>query len=276
MADLIKWSVDKPLLRKQLRSLSKTKLIKACKYQKVSFHGSKQDMIERILNKCHKLKKNKTKSVHTLTTNDLMILICGYIREYETKHMQKKIMIPKEFRDIIYKYYYIKDSWNEDYIDKAAIKIIDDCVLCETRGVFTVFGNHSVEDGTINIWKLKIERISYDGNTGHPYIGIVKDDIDLMKKNIQSCDWWQKHNAGYLFGGGCCEIWWNSRNPGHKINQSFNKKGDVLEITLNLNKYVLSFSVNGANAVVLDNIPKQNYRLAVTFAQTQGTSIRIM
>eukprot|EP01084_Bolivina_argentea_P250380 419452_1 len=58
MANIVDWSLDSSSLRRNLLNLSKPKLIKACKYKKVSTNGTKQDMTQRILNK-HQYNKNR-------------------------------------------------------------------------------------------------------------------------------------------------------------------------------------------------------------------------
>eukprot|EP01083_Nonionella_stella_P120490 361108_1 len=53
MSNIVDWSLDYAQLRRSLLTLSKPKLVKACKYQKVGTNGSKQEMVQRILNKLH-------------------------------------------------------------------------------------------------------------------------------------------------------------------------------------------------------------------------------
>eukprot|EP01083_Nonionella_stella_P196133 721889_1 len=54
MANLIDWSLDTASIRKQLIHLPKPKLIKLCKFKRVSFAGTKKDIIKRLLSKQQK------------------------------------------------------------------------------------------------------------------------------------------------------------------------------------------------------------------------------
>eukprot|EP01084_Bolivina_argentea_P166775 289513_1 len=49
MATLLDWSLDNSTLRKKLFALSQPKLIKACKFKKVSHSGNKKEIIQRLI-----------------------------------------------------------------------------------------------------------------------------------------------------------------------------------------------------------------------------------
>ena len=63
------WKLDSEALRKKLLNMSKPKLIKLCKYKKVSTNGNKAEMIERIIRKHNKSKTKKSKKSNKSSTN---------------------------------------------------------------------------------------------------------------------------------------------------------------------------------------------------------------
>eukprot|EP01084_Bolivina_argentea_P072107 130965_1 len=75
MATLVDWSLDNHVLRRKLLQLPQRKLIKACKYKKVSHNGSKNDMIDRLLKaNQHNIQKPKTNKKKTKKKNKKTII----------------------------------------------------------------------------------------------------------------------------------------------------------------------------------------------------------
>eukprot|EP01084_Bolivina_argentea_P094557 169980_1 len=76
MANVVDWTLDTKSLRRKLLSLTKAKLIKACKYKNIRVNGSmtKKDLIELILQKKPKKKKkrsiSKTQSKNTVNNSN--------------------------------------------------------------------------------------------------------------------------------------------------------------------------------------------------------------
>eukprot|EP01083_Nonionella_stella_P154473 497783_1 len=129
----------------------------------------------------------------------------GYVREYEKTHMY--MIIPTEIYNLIGKFYRIPNTWDKKTCS-LSIQIDGDCVTAKDCSVYSVYGNTKVKPGSIHEWTLTIKEIYHGGNSGHPYIGVVKDDVTLL---VDGCSWY--NGNGYLFecintqGEGCKEVW---------------------------------------------------------------------
>ena len=105
MAKVVDWSLNESALRKKLLQLSQPKLRKACKYKKVKYNGTKQDMIARLLtankssltnNKKKKSKKDENMQRISKMSN---LYKCSLIIEYW--HRQNIIDTDINNQDII-------------------------------------------------------------------------------------------------------------------------------------------------------------------------------
>ena len=97
-----------------------------------------------------------------------------------------------------------------------------------------------------------------------PYIGIIEDNVKYMKQ-YQNDNNWDEH--GYQLSA-CPEVFYGSDDECEHDDDyecKWNKDGDILEMTLNLNERTLSFALNDedyGNAV--RNIKQTKYRLALS------------
>eukprot|EP01084_Bolivina_argentea_P246157 412011_1 len=108
--------------------------------------------------------------------------------------------IPLGVIDIMVHFFYICDSWNTNY-NQNNIKITNEYFMENTSpNHATAYGNIVVMKGTIYSWKIRL--ISYkktSGNTHHPYIGIIKDEPQILNENTGKG--YNFRESGYVF---CC------------------------------------------------------------------------
>ena len=113
----INWESDQAALKKQLLSLSKSKLIKLCKERNIASTGNKNDMISRLImykgsanNKPNKKSKSKSKSsAKSLsrpkpTISTYRSIVSGYIR-------QSQYNICQDIIDLCFTYYALYEYW---------------------------------------------------------------------------------------------------------------------------------------------------------------------
>eukprot|EP01083_Nonionella_stella_P256996 880116_1 len=126
MATLVDWSLSDAILRRNLLHLSQQNLIKACKFQKVSYSGTKKDIIQRLIKanntKSSKKKKSKRKSkikdTHYSMNNKpkrnklkditIELLVFGYAHINEQTLSPPLNIIPLSIIQIFMKYYCIE------------------------------------------------------------------------------------------------------------------------------------------------------------------------
>ena len=204
------------------------------------------------------------------------LLVWGYIRNAQ-KHY-RNMNIPLDINDIIYLYQRMYDEWNEEYSSKC-IKIYENksMMLVARKGLPTVYGTHVVSQG-IFIWKIKI--LVWNSTNflepRAPYVGITEDIDSHLKEYTNQRGWCTK---GYELSGKDGSL--TAADPRmyvgyYKKNNNYgaiwNKKGDILEIVLNLDKRTLSFKVNDKDfGVAFENIKVAKYRLAMSFFMNKGS-----
>ena len=195
------------------------------------------------------------------------LLVDGYIRNIETVY--RTLDIPIEIIDIIYLYQKLYDSWSKKYSHTSAI--IDDVtnvITFNSGKPCTAYGCHVVDTGIFK-WKIKIlSRCDEDKRCHHyPYIGIIKDDNEVLQTFADDPDW---ESEGYQFCGGSGQFYGMNLygHVGYSYvpfdNLRWKEPGDVLEIILNLHQKRLDVVVNETDIDVLcDIVEKGKYRLAL-------------
>ena len=201
------------------------------------------------------------------------LLVAGYVRDIERAH--KIHRIPAEINDIIYLYQRLYDEWSKQYSSKkVTIDEIGSMITMHCDQDVTAFGCHVVTKGIFK-WRIKMVKFTYDEKIdgSPPYVGIIEDNEEYMEEYKNSCDW---DENGYLL---CCKI--GRLLCGDILTSDYpcrwNKEGDILEMTLDLNERTLSFKVNDEDyGVAFEDIEEREYRLAFGGYKCDGSQFMLL
>ena len=221
------------------------------------------------------VKSKKLKSKYVLRCNkDYYRLLCGYCHQME---LQKKLssVIPYEVILIITEYSLFgkfeteitnKRLRESVYINKQQ-NIIQSL---EGNFVSTIYGNIIVKDNNYYSWTVK--RNKFDNKWNNFFVGIIKNDIEWLYHNINSCGWDQDGN-GYFID--CVYLMQSSSFAHYQYNHECDLR---MEIILNLLQGMVRFNLRINGEVVsfykFHNIKQNEYRLAVCLFGG-GTEIEI-
>ena len=204
------------------------------------------------------------------------ILVIGYIRQLiENLH---KMNVPNDIKLLCFKYWLINicDEWNEEYFPKDKAQIIGQVLkVISNYNAFTVFGKETVENGC-HKWILRINKSMPFDNNYQPYIGVIVDDVTILKSCMKNI--WNTNDGskGYLFCGSAKVI--APPRTGVKFGKDyFSKTNDVIEMILDLNNNTLQYIINGKDqGIAFKNILKNKYRLAVGFGSAKGWEMELL
>ena len=175
--------------------------------------------------------------------NDVMnrkkLTVYGYCRQYEK--ILKALIIISDVKDIIFKYYLIKEQWNEELLPRN-LQISDDKTTIthieSYNGWRTVYGTLKITEDVI-AWKLKVVKKGEKGSSIS--IGVI--DSSQINKNFRGDIGDTKNGYGYSSYDGSV---YNLNNTQNAYGQSYDTN-DEITIILNMNKRTLSFELNGMN-----------------------------
>ena len=187
-------------------------------------------------------------------------IVFGYIHKMINKiNFFLSIDIPKEIINVIMIYFYEpRDEWNNDY-NESAIKIIDKYTAkCIKQTCAAVYGDKVMKPGKVFKWKIWLIEYQRNSNDHSPYIGVIKDSQFILKKRIHDL-YTSLDNDGYILCSGKEKL----LRPTRKIyGEPFVNIGNVMELTLNLKNFTVSYNINGTDyGIAFDNIDEHNYRL---------------
>eukprot|EP01084_Bolivina_argentea_P286974 492386_1 len=207
-----------------------------------------------------------------------LILTYGYIREIESKYKLSNL-IPSDIKVMINSFHQYCDTWNAEYIvcNEIELNPIDNTIKALKNDVHSAYGDHVIESG-IFTWKLKIIKNNYP-KTYHqqPFIGILPDKPELLKKFQSNLKWF--YDGGYIYCGGSKTIAHNDNNHYFSSNSKyyFRKPGDIMDYTVNLDDLTITISVNEKETIVVfDKIRKDRYRLVISVHQAKDTKIQLL
>ena len=205
------------------------------------------------------------------------LLVAGYMREIEI--MYKMMNIPMEIIHIIYLYKQFCDKWDKKYSHNSII--IDDItnqIMFTSIDDTTAFGCHVVE-GDLNgfyKWKIRLISIKYDAIfRAHPYVGIIKDDENILNEYIDNGSW---QFDGYQFCGGTGSFYsMDAPDVTHSIDFKWKCPNDILEIILDFEEQTLKLVLNEKESVIVsDCLEKGRYRLALGCNNAQGAQFELL
>lgn len=210
------------------------------------------------------------------------LLVYGYVRDIEKEC--EFLNIPKEIPNLVYLYQKLCDEWDiknshPDLTIFGNLSTIRLEMNDRTRTEMTAFGAQKVTEGIFK-WRLKIISLKLGRFDASPYIGIIEDTDDNLKKYKTSGAWQQ---VGYQLCAGNSRLWWcgygdKGANAERGYNCYWNKNGDILEMILDLENDTLRFILNDKDCgVAFRNIKKTQYRLALTCLHLQlGSSFKFL
>ena len=214
------------------------------------------------------------------------ILVTGYIRQDVEKDMSQEI--PNELYQLCYLYwlYNVCDSWNSKFQKDDIIKTDGDKITL-SPATCTVYGNHVVVDGSKYNWKVKMNKFGYGEGAfkdfvklWNPTIGIIKDDADILKKSLSTCNWTSEGN-GYAFVGGSKALV-STKAIGKGLYsekaRKFNQVKDIIEIHLDLINYTIKYEINDIDCgIAYDDVDRDtNSRLAVAMMNGKNISVELL
>ena len=203
------------------------------------------------------------------------MLVWGYIRSIETKY--EHMNIPLEINDIICLYHRIREEWDEKY-SSSFIKIdaTKSIITITTDESPTVYGTLVVSEG-IFVWKVKM--ISWEPTQwgSPPFVGITEDIHEHLEEYKDASGWTKK---GYEMCGKSGALFYPSKGEHYHTKNykgRWDKEGDILEITLNLDERTLSFKTNDTDfGVAFGNIKVARYRLVITFWDNKDSKFQLL
>lgn len=197
------------------------------------------------------------------------LLIWGYVRQIQSEYKIENI--PVEINGIILLFKKLQDKWSEKYLNRdneihEETKLMTN--LYTSKCYSTAYGDSVVDDGIFK-WRLKIMSLKYPSGYEEkesPYIGIIEDDTEHLERYKYDVNW---DDYGYQLHGLDGSLHCYIQNYDYIQTSDYcckwNKKGDILEITLDLHEQTLSFKMNDKDhGVAYSNIKPTKYRLALT------------
>ena len=188
----------------------------------------------------------------------------GYIREIEAKSFSNNSFyrtIPICINHLCLKYCHESKDRFHPILHGKDVEIINKEVHTRSRGYCSAFLSNIVSKG---IHKWRFQQIS--GN--NQYIGICDNSLPLKDDRYLN-DWyhWKAPLAsfglclitGYLRGKQELQHKWGKYCP-------ITKKGDIIELCLDLNKMELKYIINGKDYGKAFDIPPGQYRVGVCLA----------
>ena len=207
------------------------------------------------------------------------LLVFGYIRKLEKK---LNIMIPKPITELISLYEQISDWFDTEYTKPTDIKVHDDknMITVLKKNVFvTVYGTRIVKPGESHVWKLHIKKQANRPQDcmWDPYIGIIKNDKDILISNLNELKRFSTP-IGYIWTGGKGELA-NNNNTSH-YGETWNKTGNILQLKLDQTDKLngtISYIINGKDyGVAYTNVIPNDYRLAISFYFSINMQIELL
>ena len=200
----------------------------------------------------------------------LELLLSGYCRDTD-KHYK----FPDDLMEMISEYLPHCDTWNKEY-NKRDVLISEDGSIASLlkQNQHTIYGNQIIKYGDTYKWTMKIKSTLQKSEC--ILIGLIKNDVNILKKYELNGYWGRKNRApydGYLFDGLITTVY--PPKKGKLYGHPFGKENDI--ITMRLDKHSISYIVNGKTErePAFDNIEKNEYRLAVCFVYA-GSQLELL
>ena len=212
-----------------------------------------------------------------------LYLAYGYVREIQ-KSNKLSSMVPDMIPKMLFDFAKIWDTWH-DNVDKRYIKLDENnnsITSLSNDVVYNVWSAHTMNRYScdsadrIHTWTLSIKNINKHLQTlPSPFVGIVQfDDLYNFLTYERNCGYWSS-DKGYMFCGATGQLR-GGKESCRRIEGTFNRAGDTLSVTVDLNKMNIRLQINGIDhGIAWDNIRQSSYRLVVGFYMLKGTEIEL-
>ena len=190
------------------------------------------------------------KHIHQSTKD----LINGFIRGFEAlfSNEHSAFNIPVSINYICALFYYLTDEWNKDRMARK-YEISDDKLTLSSTGKEggsdeTCACLTAIARSGQNHWKFKIDKWPHPGTYDYVVIGVIKENANFDKViskwlggivNTTYC-WDMASTELNVHNSDDSDTW----IAGYGVK---GKEGDIIDMYLDLDKYELSFAVNGKN-----------------------------
>ena len=151
-------------------------------------------------------------------------------------------------------------------------------ITVSEMGDKTAFGSSVISQGIFR-WRIQMISAGVGDTETSSFIGIIVDDEETLVGYNDDLNW---HRTGYQLCGSTGTLYCNYKESLNCISAGkygcrFMAEGDILEITLDLNEYTLSFMLNDEDfGVAFKNITKRNYRLAWSSFNAMGATFLLL
>lgn len=181
-----------------------------------------------------------------------------------------KALLPKAVLSICYRYWWteICDEWNAEYKGDC-INLIGSHIMGTDASFLcgTVYGTEVIPQNAASVyqWTLRVNKMNRveGSNDSILMIGLVMDNVDIMKYYKHSLDWHEQENGHALFNEDEI-VWW------------FVDENDVMVMVLDLKQQSLTLRINEIQRATIDNVRNMNYRLALSVMDAAGIEIQLI
>eukprot|EP01084_Bolivina_argentea_P225048 380405_1 len=221
------------------------------------------------------------KSKCNLSTHQkrIQLIVSGYIRQSTYKmDLLLQIIFPIDLINVIFYYCNVCDTWNSqlssDILDiKGGIVEMKNGKHSHVYNA-SAYGNSIIEPGQGSYtWTFKLLKYVECGQKYYPYIGIIHDNEETLKKYKKSQRWFDKPVSGYQLCCGNGNIRPNEENFCHKCVEA-----DIIEMTFDPINMELSYKINDKDlGIAFSNIIKRKYRLAIAlYNKAPGSQLEML
>ena len=212
-------------------------------------------------------------------------LIYGYIRKIQATlpiNDDTFYNIPESINYICALFYYARDKWDPNYIDKNDTLSNDGHAITMKGSASSSYGSTRARAPGIYRWKFMVHEIPESFSSWALVLGVWKTksaDKPLTSthftnstKNGGTYEWGYAYDLSY--GNLVSHSGSNSNGPkyGAKI-----KKGDIVEMILDLNIFTLRYKTNDQDmGIAFKGIEDTEYRVACSSEHSSGVKIEML
>ena len=219
---------------------------------------------------------SEPESIGTASNEERELLCFGYVREIEQEIILSNI-IPKDIKNIIYSFCNCCDSWDLEYNNSNKVNIVGSTLIAINDSSSTNYGNQIIKNNEYYTWKLRLKSRKKNSYAHQPNIGVIENDKNILfQYKNNSTNWYGA--KGYYLSSTSKLIFGNSGIK--KYEATFQNKGDIMEMTLDLRNNTLSYCINNNDfGIAIKNIScddNKGYRLAVSMHCGIGTAVELL
>ena len=204
----------------------------------------------------------------SVITKQRVILVDGYLREYEKK-LNLSSIIPKSINSIIFEFQTLTAKWNKKW-SSSKVKLIDDGTIAIIENNFddhTIYGDQIVKYAQNFVWNLEIIK----GTIMDIAIGISPNKEEILRAHRHDYGFWLK--GGYIWEVFSGRVAFNGHTRKIADRKRDVTEADKFNVIFNWKESIFRFIFNGTDLgnvfdiTDLDQISKDSeFRFAVNVA----------